>query len=107
MLDKNLFLFECCEYPVIPRIKTVYHKCLGDCSPFDYCCFQECSAKETGSFVDGTLDVEKTKQIFALQRGHHKYINLTEDWVKIVDDSVDKCSCKLWIFGVLVLMLRI
>lgn len=98
MLDKNLFLFECCEYPVIPRIKTVYHKCLGDCSPFDYCCFQECSARETGSFVDGTLDVEKTKQLFALHKGHHKYINLTENWMKIVNDSVDKCSCKLWVF---------
>ncbi|KAL7014293.1 hypothetical protein ACKWTF_015848 [Chironomus riparius] len=92
MLDKNLFLFECCEYPVIPRVKSIYYKCLGDCSPFDYCCFQECSAKETGSFVNGTLDVEKTKEIFVLQKGHRKYSNLTEDWVKIVNDSVDKCS---------------
>ena len=95
MLEKNIFLYECCEYPVIPRIKSVYLKCIGECSPFDYCCFQECSAKETGTFVDGSLDTEKLKQIFTLQKGHFKFSNLTEDWTKVVSDSVDKCGCKL------------
>ncbi|XP_070508414.1 uncharacterized protein [Chironomus tepperi] len=92
MLDKNVYLFDCCEYPVIPRSKSIYRKCLGDCSPFDYCCFQECSATENGSFSNGTMDVEKTKQIFAIQKGHKRYSNLTEQWMNIVNDSVDKCS---------------
>lgn len=94
MLEKNIFLFECCEYPVIPRGATIYEKCMEKCGPFDYCCFQECSANESGVLADGKLNVQKAKEIFALQKTFTKFENLTDEWRKVVDESVTTCDSK-------------
>lgn len=94
MLDKNLFLFDCCEYPVIPHIASPYNKCMDSCKAFDFCCFQECSARESGAFVDDSLNIQRMKELFALQKGIVKYSNLTEDWREIVNKSVMKCGSK-------------
>ncbi|KAG5666372.1 hypothetical protein PVAND_014403 [Polypedilum vanderplanki] len=92
MLNMNLFLFDCCVYPIIPRQAEVYDVCLNSCSEFDYCCFQECSARESGTYVNNVINVNKTKEIFAMQKDFKTFLNLTDEWKNVIDFSVDKCS---------------
>lgn len=94
MIEMNLFLYDCCQYPVIARQPKVYDHCLKKCSEFDFCCFQECSARQSGTFDDNnqTLVAEKLKSIFLMQQDNGKFKNLTEEWTKVMSNSVENCN---------------
>lgn len=94
MVEMNLFLHDCCQYPVIERRPEIYDTCLKACNEFDYCCFQECSAKESGTFNEknNTMLSDKLKTIFAMQLEDGKFENMTEEWMKVLSESVDSCN---------------
>lgn len=96
MVEMNIFLYDCCQYPTIQRQSEVFDKCLKTCSSFDYCCFQECSARESETFNEekNSLDAKKLKSLFAIQNENGKFENMTEEWVRVVSDAVDNCNGK-------------
>lgn len=41
---------------------------------------------------------EKLKMIFAMQLDDGKFENMTEEWMKVLSESVDSCNSELNIF---------
>lgn len=94
LVEMNLFLHDCCAYPVIERRPEIYDSCLKKCSEFDYCCFQECSAFESKTFdeEENLMIPDRLKKIFKMQLDNGKYENMTEEWVQVLSSSVDGCN---------------
>lgn len=90
----DIFLHDCCQYPVIEKKPEVYDVCLRNCSKYDFCCFQKCSAIESGTYIETEKKINTTrlKEIFALQDSKGKYQNLTGEWRKVLFDSVETCN---------------
>ena len=74
------------------KYKTV---CIGKCAEFenDDCCLTNCALKESGVYVDGTINaskLEETYMDFVLRE------NYTLEWketiAKVIAESVSECN---------------